>query len=125
VSNDLWMDGPDDIANAPLPKRRQHDAPIGDPARHIGCPIWWLHRVLPIVKSKNQLVVAIYLWRRRAVCGNHKTFAVPNSELKSLGISRRTKYQTLALLEAADVIRTKRKGKEALTVTILSKEPKA
>jgi hypothetical protein len=111
----LWSDGPDDIANAPALKQR--------PNEHlIGCPIWWLQRVLPVVSSKNQLVVAIYLWRRRIVCGGRKTFDVPNNELKSLGISRQTKYQTLVRLEAAGAIRIKRKGKEALTVTILSRK---
>ena len=72
--------------------------------------------MLPVVGSKNQLVVAIYLWRRQIVCGDRKTFDVPNGELKSLGISRETKYQTLVLLEAAGVIRIKRSGKKALTV---------
>jgi hypothetical protein len=112
----LWSDGPDDIANAPALKQRT-------PNEHfIGCPIWWLQRVLPVVSSKNQLVVAIYLCRRQAVCGARRTFDVPNSELKSLGISRQTKYQTLVRLEAAGVIRIKRKGKGALTVTILSRK---
>ena len=117
-ADDLWIGGPDDIANAPAPKQQR------PPDEHlIGCPIWWLQCVLPVVGSKNQLVVAIYLWRRRIVCGDRKTFDVPNGELKSLGISRQTKYQTLVLLEAAGVIRIKRSGKKALTVTILSKEP--
>jgi hypothetical protein len=117
--DDLWIGGPDPLADAPTPKQRRK------PNEHlIGCPIWWLQRVLPVVSSKNQLVVAIYLWRRRVVCGDHKTFDVPNGELKSLGISRKVKYQTFDLLEQAGVIGIKRKGREALTVTILSKRPR-
>jgi hypothetical protein len=119
--DNLWTDGPDPLADVPASKRSRTGT---DPSRHIGCPLWWLQRVLPLISSKNQLVVAIYLCRRRAVCGDRKTFDVPNSELKSLGISRRTKYQTFARLEAGGVIRIRRKGKKALTVTILSKEPK-
>jgi hypothetical protein len=116
--DELWTDGPDSLADASAPKQRA-------PNEHlIGCPIWWLQRVLPVVSSKNQLVVAIYLWRRWVVCRYRKTFDVPNGELKSLGISRRTKYQTLARLEAAGVIKIRRKGRQALTVTILSKEPR-
>jgi hypothetical protein len=116
--DELWTDGPDPLADVPEPKQRA-------PNEHlIGCPIWWLQRVLPVVSSKNQLVVTIYLWRRWVVCRYRKMFDVPNGELKSLGISRYTKYQTLARLEAAGVIRIRRKGKGAPTVTILSKEPR-
>jgi hypothetical protein len=91
--------------------------------RLFGCPMWWLRRVLPVVVSKQQLVVAIYLWRRRTVCGDHKTFDVPNAELRSLGISRKVKYQALEWLASAGLIKIGRKGKEAVTVTILSKPP--
>jgi hypothetical protein len=123
VSNDLWMDGPDDIANAPMPKRWRSGRRAGNSAQHIGCPVWWLRCVLPAVKSKKQLVVALYLWRRRVICGDRGTFDVPNNELRGWGISRQTKYQTLALLVAAGKIRTRQKGKESLTVTILAREP--
>jgi hypothetical protein len=117
--DELWADGPDPFADVPAPRRRR----TAD-EHLIGCPIWWLQRVLPVVSSKNQLAVAIYLWRRRIVCGDRETFDVPNGELKSLGISRKIKYQTLALLEAADLIRIRRKGKRALTVTILPRKLK-
>jgi hypothetical protein len=89
----------------------------------VGCPVWWLLRVLPVVESKTQLTVALYLWRRRIVCGNHKTFGVPNGELKSWGVSRKVKYRTLDRLAAAGMIRVNRKGKEAHTVTILLENP--
>jgi hypothetical protein len=114
----LWVDaGVDDLANiAP--------ASCVSDEHFIGCPVWWLQRVLPVVKG-NQIVVALYLWRRRIVCGNRKTFSVPNGELKSWGISRKTKYQALDRLTAAGMIRTNRKGKEALTVTILLKKPRS
>jgi hypothetical protein len=116
MKEDLWIDGPDDIAIAP-------EQQCASDERLIGCPVWWLQRVLPVVGSKNQLAVALYLWRRRVICGNHRTFDVPNGELKSWGISRKTKYQTLDRLAAAGLIRINRKGKEALTATILLKKP--
>jgi hypothetical protein len=93
--------------------------------RFFGCPVWWLQRVLPVVKSPHQLVVAIYLWRRRVVCGNHKTFGVPNSELKSWGISRYAKYRTLKQLASAGIIKASFRGKEASGVTILVKQPRS
>jgi hypothetical protein len=93
----------------------------------IGCPIWWLQCVLPVVHSKCQLVVAIYLWRRRIVCGGGDTFDVPNkgrNGLAELGISRKAKYRTLELLAAAGLIRiAKRSAKTAPMVTILAKNP--
>ncbi len=52
------------------PKRRRAD-------HHIGCPVEWLKRVLPLVNTKEQLAVAIWLHRRRAVCRN-ELFTVPN-----------------------------------------------
>jgi hypothetical protein len=87
--------------------------------RHIGCPVSWMLRVLPAVRGQKQTIVALWLWRRRVICGNRSTFSAPNGELKSWGISPDTKHQTLKLLERAGVIAIKRRGKEALTVTIL------
>jgi hypothetical protein len=89
----------------------------------IGCPIWWLLRVLAVVKSGQQLVVGIYLWRRRIQKGNRETFEVPNSELKSWGISRKVKYQALDWLAEAGLIKINRRGRAAVTVTILAKPP--
>jgi hypothetical protein len=101
------------IVRVDPPKRRRAD-------NFVGCPVWWLKAVLPLVRTKSQFVVAIYLWRRRVVCGNRATFEVPNGELAAWGINRRIKYRTVAILEAAGVIKVGRRGKEALTVTILS-----
>ena len=86
----------------------------------VGCPVSWLTRVLPVVKSSKQLAVAIWLWRRRVVCGNGDTFSAPNGELEGWKISRQVKYQTLKLLSAAGVITTECKGKKAPQVTILA-----
>ena len=49
--------------DATEPARRQN----GDgPSHHIGCPLEWLKCVIPVVQSKEQLAVAIWLHRRRA-----------------------------------------------------------
>jgi hypothetical protein len=86
---------------------------------YIGCPVAWLKRVLPIVKSKDQLAVALYLHRRRVVCGN-EVFSIPNAELyAALGITRQTKYRTLRHLEQAGVIALVRDGRQAIRARLL------
>lgn len=89
------------------------------PDRYIGCPLEWLKRVLPLVRSKEQLAVAIWLHRRRAICRT-ELFTVPNQDLHACGISRKVKYRTLECLERAGAVGVIRDGKHALQVKILS-----
>ena len=94
------------------PKRRRAD-------HYIGCPLEWLKRVLPLVESKGQLAVAIWLHRRRVVCRS-EVFTVPNESLREdLGLSRKAKYQALRHLERAGIIALTRDGKRALQVRML------
>ena len=75
--------------------------------------------MLPLVKSKEQLAVAIWLHRRRAVCRD-EVFTVPNQELRGeLGLDRFVKYRALQRLEEAGAIALVRAGKRALQVRIL------
>jgi hypothetical protein len=46
-----------------VPKRQRAD-------HHIGCPLGWLKRVLPLMETKEQLAIALWLQRRRAICRN-------------------------------------------------------
>ncbi len=86
---------------------------------HIGCSLAWLKRVLPLVNTKEQLVVAIWLQRRRVVYRN-ELFTVPNQELReALGLSQKIKYRALEHLETAGAITVVRDGKRALRVRIL------
>jgi hypothetical protein len=104
------------------PKRRGGPRPDRDD-RLIGCPVWWLRCVRPVVKSRDQLIVAIYLWRRRIVCGC-ETFDVPNGDLRAVGVSRKAKHATLGWLAAAGLISVvRRSAKAASAVTILAKKP--
>jgi hypothetical protein len=87
--------------------------------RFIGCQIWWLSLVFPIIgRSKGQLIVALYLFKQHVRTGKW-TFTVPNKELGAWGVSRQTKYRTLDLLAGAGVIAVKHNGQGALIVTIL------
>ncbi len=86
---------------------------------HIGCPVKWLKRVLPVVRSKQELAVAQWLWRRRTVCGG-EWFSVPNETLyKELGLDRQVKYRTLKRLKKAGIIDTVHDGKQAIRVRII------
>lgn len=98
---------------AEKPERRQRTD------HYIGCPVAWLKRVLPLVKSKEQLAIAIYLHRRHAVCGS-KVFTVPNRELyEELGLSRFAKYRTLRYLERVGVIAIFEHGRTTMRVSLL------
>lgn len=86
--------------------------------RHIGCSIEWLRRVLPLVHSKEQLAIAMWLHRRRAICKSDE-FTVPNRALlEELGLSRFAKYRGLRHLEAAGIITLVRAGKQAAIVRL-------
>jgi hypothetical protein len=94
------------------PKRRRQANP------HIGCPLEWLKRVIPFIATKEQLAVAIWLHRRRAVCGS-ELFTVPNKALfEDLGVSRLVKYRTLQRLEKVGIVVLARTGKRTLRVQI-------
>jgi len=95
-----------------VPKRRRAD-------QHIGCPLEWLKRVLPPVKTKEQLAIALWLHRRRAVC-REELFTVPNKGLQEdLGLSRKVKYGALQRLEEAGAIALIRDEKHTLQVRLL------
>jgi hypothetical protein len=86
---------------------------------HIGCPVAWLKRVLPLVKANEHVAIAIWLHRRRAICKSN-WFSVPNDALlRELGIGRRAKYKALGRLEAAGAIAIKREGGKRLQVQML------
>ena len=85
-------------------------------ARHIGCSVDWLKLVLPIVHGEKELAVALWLHRRRAVCGS-ELFTVPNRELyEELGLTRYTKYRLLHRLKAAGLVIVTTSGSRTLTV---------
>jgi len=78
------------VAHAPPP-----------PAKgYITCPLVWLARVRPLVRSADQLLV-LQLIYRRCLMSRSRTVTLPNGELAALGISRYTKYRLLAWLQSA------------------------
>jgi hypothetical protein len=109
----LFDNGDGDPLNDPKPRsKRVGQRGHVDDARHIGCPVWWLRLVFPIVRGKGELAAAIH---------KSKTISVPNGWLREHGIRRQAKYQMLEGLARAGIIRVRWDGKSALRVTFLSR----
>jgi hypothetical protein len=104
--------------------------PFNDPAWHkdankpkqkaerfIGCPVPWLVWVAPLMKSKEQLILALYLYRRCVVCRSN-TVTVPTLELEELGIGRWAKRRLLVVLEQAGVLTIRKRNGRATQVRL-------
>ena len=100
MSNDIFVDGDplEDPHWRKTPKAKRS-------SRHMGCPLPWFVWMLPLVKSKDQLAMALYLYRRCCIC-NSDTVTVPNDEVEELlDFSRWAKCRALSGLEQARVLR--------------------
>jgi hypothetical protein len=86
--------------------------------RYIGCSVPWFMWVIRLVKSKEQLALALYLYRRCCVC-HSDTVTVPTGELEELlDIGRWGKYRLLPALEQAGVLRVKENGRHTMKVQL-------
>jgi hypothetical protein len=113
---DLWIEGPDDLATKPVGRA----CPI-DPARHIGCPLSWFALVFPVVHGKNELAVALYIYRLHTI-QRSRTVRVSNTRLLTeLGIDRFAKYRALRRLAGAGIITIKRRHSGSLEVVFQRK----
>jgi hypothetical protein len=84
---------------------------------YITCSLAWLARVLPFVRTAEQLVVVQLLYRECLVRSN-KTVDLSNVALKAFGISRSTKYRTLNGLAEAGGITIEARNGRAVRVTL-------
>jgi hypothetical protein len=84
---------------------------------YITCPLAWLQRVLPLVRSADQLVVLMLLYRR-CLMAKSQTVTLPNGDLAALGISRYTKYRLLGWLRGAGAATVEGQNGQALRVTL-------
>jgi hypothetical protein len=114
MTEDLWVDGPDDLARTPNvknpPTRRRSDS-------FIGCPISWLKRALLAARNAKHLTVALYIYRLTVV-RRSKTITISNAELqREFGIDRYVKYRALSRLERAGLIRIGNRTGRAVKVT--------
>jgi hypothetical protein len=107
--SDLW----DDLDAKSAHRRPARSATA---ARHIGCPLSWFKRVFPIVRGKNELAVALFLYRQRVV-QRSRTVVLSNARLATeLGINRQAKYRALRRLAEAGLITIRHHNKRALKV---------
>jgi hypothetical protein len=119
-SENLWIDGRRDDLSDPLSTPRRPRT-VTDATRHIGCPMRWFRLVFPIVRGKNELAVALYIYRLHTI-RRSRTIKVYNSRLLAeLGIDRFAKYRALRRLAEAGIITVKRRDSDSLEVTFKRK----
>ncbi len=120
--SNLFIGDGDDLADAKPPKNREtpkkgRGAAKADPAHFIGCPLRWFNVVRPILRSRDELAIALFLYRQRIVQGS-LTITIANGRLSSeVGISRYTKYRAIKRLENAGIITVRRDGSKAAVIT--------
>lgn len=122
MKDDLFEGLFEDVENDPL---WQKAAPLADaPPRPVskGHGVYslpWLARVLPVVRSADQLVVALLLYRE-CLLRQSNSVALSNGEFRKLGISRQTKYRALDELRGAGAIAIKEADtRRSVRVTLL------
>jgi CRP-like cAMP-binding protein len=116
MSDELFIDtqGVDDLEGV-APARRSRTNSAGTP-RHIGCPMDWLKWVYPVVRSKAELLVALYIYRLRSI-QRSRTVKVSNTRLAAeLGINRFAKYRALKRLADAGIITVEHKPHSSLEI---------
>jgi hypothetical protein len=119
MKDNLWADNQSDDLEATT---THHPRPPSTNARrHIGCPLSWFKLVFPIVRGKNELAVALHIYRLRMV-RRSRTVTISNGGLLAeLGIDRFAKYRALRRLADAGVIKVKRHNRRAIEVTFSQK----
>jgi len=115
MGDDLWLDS-DPFGDPPTLVEMLVGAPRPN-KDFLLCPLTWVARIRPLLRSTDQLLVALALYSR-CLRQRSKTVDLPNSELAELGIGRMTKHRTLLLLEEAGVITIERQNGRAPRVTL-------
>ena len=119
MKEDLWIETADDPLDVRIPTARPKATKVSSSnsskGGHIGCPLSWFRLVFPVVRGKNELAVALWLYRLRSI-RRSRTITVSNSPLAELGIDRFAKYRALRRLAKAGLIRIKSNNRKALDV---------
>jgi hypothetical protein len=93
-------------------------APVRPAKGYVTVPLTWLAKVLPVVRSADQLIVLLLIYRQ-CLMTRSRTVAVPNRELAAFGVSRQTKYRLLAWLQSEGVATVEVANGKATRVTLL------
>jgi hypothetical protein len=118
--DDLWIDGPDLIANAPPPPPRARTAKekVADTWAKIPHGLG-----LKLARDSGNSALAVLLALEHSIYEGHNNgihtnrVKLTNNLLKQYGITRHLKRRGLRHLAAAGVITVKQRGKEAPIVT--------
>jgi hypothetical protein len=94
------------------------DAPPRLPEGYVAVPLAWLIRMRPLVRSADQFLVLLLLYRR-CLMSRSRTVTLPNGELAAVGISRQTKYRVLAWLQSEGAATIEAPNGKAVRVTLL------
>lgn len=81
-----------------------------------------IDRFQKLAADTKSALLATVLELDRLVLNNYgrdNTVALSNSRLQQLGVSRRSKYRALKLLEQCELVTVVRRGKECPSVTVL------
>jgi hypothetical protein len=101
-------------AKLPRPRRRQK---AGNDT-FVQVPLWWLERVVQVVRSPQQVFVAVWLlhlrWKTKS-----EGFPVPNRLLAKHGINRQSKHLALTKLAAAGLIVVEKSNRKTPRVTLV------
>ena len=84
---------------------------------YVAVPLAWLVRVRPLVRSADQFLVLLLLYRR-CLMSRSRTVTLPNGELATVGISRQTKYRLLAWLQSEGAATVEAPNGRAVRVTL-------
>jgi hypothetical protein len=77
----------------------------------------WLARVQPVLRTTDRLFVVMELYRLCLIHRN-RTVTLPNKELKTLGISPRTKQRALLDLEMVGALTVEPRNGRSTRVTL-------
>ena len=84
-----------------------------------------VHLVFPLVRGKNELAVALYIYRLRTI-QRSRTIKVSNTRLLTeLGINRFAKYRALRRLAVAGIITVKSYPQRSLEVVFHRRRSRA
>jgi hypothetical protein len=117
MKEELWIKTDGDPLNVqPAGRHTATKVKVSSKDGHIGCPLSWFRLVFPVVHGKNELAVALHIYRLRSIRHN-RTVAVSNAFLAELGIDPHAKYRALDRLEVAGIITVKRHHKQTIMIT--------
>jgi hypothetical protein len=116
-TEDLWLE--EDMQSAALWQQAElmANAPPRPAKGYVVVPLHWLARMRPKIRSVEQFVVLLLLYRQ-CLLRRSKTVVLPNSELVALGISRYGKYRALSRLVDAGAVTFETRNGRASRVTL-------